>query len=641
MNLKNNEWLIEEGELKAYFGSASEIVIPNGITAINGDALKDLTITKLVIPGTCKNIPALSLTFKPITNLILEEGITTIAKNACLGCNITSLTLPKTLKVIENSAFYSNNISTLELYDTIEVIAPLSFESNPITKIIIHNSGHVTHILRQLKNMPNTLSWFDNLTSITILDNKLTLIEQRCIAKIFANTNVPDIIKVEAPNPTPVKQNLSLPSQTKTPEKSTSLDKTIPDHLTEILNNTYLDIELKQIITIIFDTAQKYDYPKIPSLIAEIEHSIATYQSAITSITPRLSFNESISLTLSEEDPRIIRNRFLSYLKNMVIRLKTWHTYTSLINAITNYEFIITHETTPKIEYSALVNTIITICNIAQDYSNNTILTKLQNILSDTKKELTLSIAKLEKYPAELNYQTRLEAAISNLYQETKRYELIESTFRGEKDSELSCDIKAIYEAISYFTKNAQEPYKKKIDHEINYYKEILLNNPESNLATVELNLRANWHTTLIDINKNLPEAVDIRHVLEDIDEALSLLEPDSKITPLSLIGTTTRELIDHLNNPLLKPEEYNLGLEEIKNLLTNLKNTITNSGLTILENEETLLLPDTKPRPQVKPLTIELVIQIISKLYAIKYRIIEDIKQAAIYADFKNTFKR
>lgn len=130
-NEKNvEEFEIENGVLKKYHGTASEVIIPEGITAIEEDAFKDCTsLKKVVIPKGCKVIGAGEFFF--------------YASNVFANCsNLEEVIIPDTVEVIEGQAFYGcTSLKEITIPDSVKVIEPRTFEGcTSLEKITIPNS---------------------------------------------------------------------------------------------------------------------------------------------------------------------------------------------------------------------------------------------------------------------------------------------------------------------------------------------------------------------------------------------------------------------------------------------------------------------------------------------------------------------
>jgi hypothetical protein len=109
-----------------------------------------------------------------ITNLIIEQGVTTIGTNAFAGNNLTSVTIPDSVTTLGNSAFSRNNLTSVNIPDSVTTIGIEVFERNNLTDVTIGKS--VT-----------TIGWgafFDNsLTSVTIPDSVISNAVRNCYAR--------------------------------------------------------------------------------------------------------------------------------------------------------------------------------------------------------------------------------------------------------------------------------------------------------------------------------------------------------------------------------------------------------------------------------------------------------------------------
>ena len=78
------------------------LVIPDTVTQIGEDAFYDAEITgKLTIPGSIAVLPEYSFSSSNINELVLSEGVTTIAEDSFDGAAIKKLTLPASLESID------------------------------------------------------------------------------------------------------------------------------------------------------------------------------------------------------------------------------------------------------------------------------------------------------------------------------------------------------------------------------------------------------------------------------------------------------------------------------------------------------------------------------------------------------------
>ncbi len=139
--------------------SLAEIIIPENVESIGEDAFKGCTGLVCVsvedIASWCKmdfdgfngnplcNGGDLYLNGQLITELIIPEGVTEIAKTAFYECSaITSVVFPESLKNIGRLAFYGcNNVTTLDFNEGIENIGEEAFyECRNITSVVIPES---------------------------------------------------------------------------------------------------------------------------------------------------------------------------------------------------------------------------------------------------------------------------------------------------------------------------------------------------------------------------------------------------------------------------------------------------------------------------------------------------------------------
>ena len=112
---------VEDGVLKKYYGSAENVVIPQGITVIGNDAFYNCNSLKhVVIPDGVTSIGE-PVSFTDVVNFVrgafqscdnltsvtLPDSVTSICYSAFSGCeNLTDITLPASLTIIDVQAFW-------------------------------------------------------------------------------------------------------------------------------------------------------------------------------------------------------------------------------------------------------------------------------------------------------------------------------------------------------------------------------------------------------------------------------------------------------------------------------------------------------------------------------------------------------
>lgn len=81
-----NEWLIEDGALKEYYGIAASVTIPDGVTSIGEEAFRN-----------CSNL----------TSVTIPANVRSIDKYVFKNCSrLTSVTIPNSVRSIDRFAFY-------------------------------------------------------------------------------------------------------------------------------------------------------------------------------------------------------------------------------------------------------------------------------------------------------------------------------------------------------------------------------------------------------------------------------------------------------------------------------------------------------------------------------------------------------
>ena len=86
-------------------------------------------ITKLVIPGTVKEIGAFSFSRWPsLEEVVIENGVETIGDEAFKDCtSLSKITLPASLRTIKGSAFANTGFTSVSIPDSVTVVERLAF----------------------------------------------------------------------------------------------------------------------------------------------------------------------------------------------------------------------------------------------------------------------------------------------------------------------------------------------------------------------------------------------------------------------------------------------------------------------------------------------------------------------------------
>ena len=120
-----NGFVVVRNVLYGYYGSESLVVIPNGITKIEGAFAYCEIITDVVIPESVIKIG--DSTFKDckgLRSVVIPEGVTELGENAFSMCyNLTHIVIPDSLTTIKGWAFYScTNLENIVIPKEVSVL---------------------------------------------------------------------------------------------------------------------------------------------------------------------------------------------------------------------------------------------------------------------------------------------------------------------------------------------------------------------------------------------------------------------------------------------------------------------------------------------------------------------------------------
>lgn len=104
-----NEWLIEDGALKEYYGIAASVTIPDGVTSIGEEAFRNCTnLTSVTIPDSVTSIGEEAFrNCSNLTSVTIPANVRSIDKYVFKNCSrLTSVTIPNSVRSIDRFAFY-------------------------------------------------------------------------------------------------------------------------------------------------------------------------------------------------------------------------------------------------------------------------------------------------------------------------------------------------------------------------------------------------------------------------------------------------------------------------------------------------------------------------------------------------------
>ncbi|MDE6773714.1 MAG: leucine-rich repeat domain-containing protein, partial [Treponemataceae bacterium] len=145
--VKPDEWEITDGVLVKYTGSAADVTIPNGVTAIGVGAFAGCAgITHVTIPNDVTNIGADA--FKDCASLAgvtIPDSVTGIGENAFAGCDsLTNIDIPASVETVGVGAIPAE--TSVTYHGTAERWDELSKDGGPddITVFITNENGTLT-----------------------------------------------------------------------------------------------------------------------------------------------------------------------------------------------------------------------------------------------------------------------------------------------------------------------------------------------------------------------------------------------------------------------------------------------------------------------------------------------------------------
>ncbi|MBQ9069481.1 MAG: leucine-rich repeat domain-containing protein [Eggerthellaceae bacterium] len=125
--------LKEIGQMAFRMSGLTSVNLPNSVTTLGNAAFNSSnSLTSVVLSNSLTEIPAGAFLINDtaaqgIGDLVIPEGVTSIGGNAFSGAKVTSVSLPSTLTTIGNSAFFNHQISSLEIPGTVTALGTSAF----------------------------------------------------------------------------------------------------------------------------------------------------------------------------------------------------------------------------------------------------------------------------------------------------------------------------------------------------------------------------------------------------------------------------------------------------------------------------------------------------------------------------------
>ena len=133
-----SDFTIVDGRLTAYIGPGGDVVVPDGVSSIEGvssidrSVFSNANITSITLPSSLKEIGEVAFTdCKSITEIVIPENVDVIKDFAFAGCtNLKSVTLPESMTRIGQGAFYRcESLQEINVPFQIETIEEFAFSS--------------------------------------------------------------------------------------------------------------------------------------------------------------------------------------------------------------------------------------------------------------------------------------------------------------------------------------------------------------------------------------------------------------------------------------------------------------------------------------------------------------------------------
>ncbi|MBS7577968.1 MULTISPECIES: leucine-rich repeat protein [unclassified Enterococcus] len=127
-------------EVVGYNGTATDVIIPQGITKIGNQAFYNKQLTSVSIPNSVISIGARAFGINNLTTVIIPDSVTDIENGAFTRNKLASINIPNSVKTISNYTFSENELSSVIIPDSITHIGAGAFQINALKAINIPNS---------------------------------------------------------------------------------------------------------------------------------------------------------------------------------------------------------------------------------------------------------------------------------------------------------------------------------------------------------------------------------------------------------------------------------------------------------------------------------------------------------------------
>ncbi len=230
----------DQGTITGYTCEDKEVVIPSEInsikvTSIGENALADKNITSVVIPNGVTTIEGSAFNYSSLESVKIPNSVTKIEDYAFANNQLTSVELPANLTSINYFAFQNNQLTSIVIPDSVKTIGSNAFAYNKLTELVIPNS--VVSI--------GSDAFANNLLTSVVIPDSVTSIEYRA----FATNQLNSVI---------LSKNLTtIDNGTFFKNKLVSIE--IPEGVTSIGDTAFSDNQLASVSLPVSLTSIEYD----------------------------------------------------------------------------------------------------------------------------------------------------------------------------------------------------------------------------------------------------------------------------------------------------------------------------------------------------------------------------------------------
>lgn len=250
-----SDFVIENGVLKKYNGAASNVIIPEGVTAIaeeafnNSQTIKSVTIPDQVteigsrafshclnlvsvkLPSNLTAIPyGLFMECENLRDIVIPDTVTTIGESAFLDCqSLSNINLPNGLIVIESSTFQDCiNLENIAIPESVQAIKMRAFAFSGLKEI----------------NLPNGITTIEEATFSSTKLTNIVIPDSVTKIGVFAFYNCENLTNIEIPSKVTRIESSAFSSCTRLTEV------VLPQGITSIGNTSFSSCESLQKISL-------------------------------------------------------------------------------------------------------------------------------------------------------------------------------------------------------------------------------------------------------------------------------------------------------------------------------------------------------------------------------------------------------